>query len=352
MKKLVVLTAVMMSLAPVAVFGDNIKIETKGTVAKVEAETETEAKKERFMKVEGKIVSTTQGDVFKIMIEDDKGNRAEITVTEDTYILKKDRKAFAAGDEIVVYYDGNLPALMIYPPQYKAVVLATKAEAQNIYVGKFDENLLSSDGSLKVNVVEHTKIVDQDGNEYTGTLADKNLVLSYTMVMPSYPAQVNPQNIVVLDYEKTPQLPAVEDLETNMPTVPVIDAETATPEISVVDVAGMDIVVEDKILDVKGAYMKGSAVMVPFRAIVEALGHEVVWNGETRTISIGNLVTFKVDEDYYTFARMAPINLGIAPEIVDGSTYIPLNFFTQVMQLNNAYVFEGQIVIDNAEKME
>jgi hypothetical protein len=50
--------------------------------------------------------------------------------------------------------------------------------------------------------------------------------------------------------------------------------------------------------------------------------------------------------------KMAPIQLGTAPAIVEGKTFVPLSFFKEVTRLNNAYVFESQIVIDNGERME
>jgi hypothetical protein len=53
------------------------------------------------------------------------------------------------------------------------------------------------------------------------------------------------------------------------------------------------------------------------------------------------------------FLYCSPNNPGKnAPELTGERTFVPLNFFKQVTMMNNAYVFEAQIVIDNGEVME
>lgn len=93
-------------------------------------------------------------------------------------------------------------------------------------------------------------------------------------------------------------------------------------------------------------------VMVPARAVCEELGYTVKWNGEENTAEIGTGIRFTIGKDYYTIGRAAPIELGIAPVAENNRAFVPLSFFRDLTNMNNAYYFEGQIVINNDEKME
>ncbi len=73
--------------------------------------------------------------------------------------------------------------------------------------------------------------------------------------------------------------------------------------------------------------------MVPFRAIAEALGIAVSWNGETRTIrandeEAGTVVDLTLGSAV-SLVNGAEVALRVAPMSVDGSTLIPLSFFSQ-----------------------
>ena len=78
----------------------------------------------------------------------------------------------------------------------------------------------------------------------------------------------------------------------------------------------------------------GDAQFLPLRAVCEALGFEVLWNEESRTIEIVKLpvyITCSPDRDGYTFARTAPMLLGAAPTLIDDLTYVPQNFIDEIV---------------------
>ena len=58
---------------------------------------------------------------------------------------------------------------------------------------------------------------------------------------------------------------------------------------------------------------ENGVVMVPLRAIAETLGFKVQWEGVTQSIMLGNSISLKIGNDYYTYARMAPIELRTSP---------------------------------------
>jgi hypothetical protein len=118
-------------------------------------------------------------------------------------------------------------------------------------------------------------------------------------------------------------------------------------------VAKMPIVVSNRRITAPPAYLEpGDVVMVPLRAIAEALEYPVAWEKSDKTVRIGGLMSFRVGHNSYNYAQMPPVELEAAPKISKGHIYVPLNFFTKVAKLNNAYVFEGHIFIDNNEKMQ
>ncbi|MCM3784757.1 copper amine oxidase N-terminal domain-containing protein [Neobacillus mesonae] len=76
--------------------------------------------------------------------------------------------------------------------------------------------------------------------------------------------------------------------------------------------------------------------MIPVRSLAEALGMELTWNKETKSAELtkGNVWTaIATGKDQYNVNRMY-VTLGQAPEIVDGTQYVPLNFAIEVLHAN------------------
>lgn len=266
-----------------------------------------------------------EGSKF-VSLENEEGMVANIIISKDTYILNNLK--LAAGSEITGYYDANAPMIMIYPPQYNAEVVVVSDKDQNVKVDRFDKDLISFDQSLKLNISKETEIVLQDGKAFEGDIAGRKLVVVYGASTRSIPAQTNPTKIVVL-FEKAD----IEGIKS--------------------DVSTMDMIVNGKKIEAPAAYVneKGT-VMVPLRAMAEALGFDVSWDGELQSVRIGKGISLTIGKDNYIYMKTMPIQLGAAPEVTNEKTYVPLSFFKEVIPMNNAYVFESQIVIDNGEKME
>lgn len=259
-----------------------------------------------------------------IYVESEAGEPAYVIITDETFIL--DNAEIEVGATITAYYDATKPMIMIYPPQYSAEVVVVEREDRNVKFDIFDGDLVSMDGSLKLNISEDTEIYMQDGTTYEGELVNKKLVVVYSIVRESFPAQTTPEKIVVL----------------------ADNAEDAP----LFDISQMEIVVNDKVIQAPEAYTdEQGTVMVPLRAIAEALGYKVTWHNETRTITLGEDISLTIGKDLYIKGDDS-LSLGTAPELVGDKTFVPLSFFKKVVQMNNAYVFEGQIVIDNGEVME
>lgn len=299
-----------------------------------------------------------------ITVESADGSINRFVVSDETYLMDE----LAVGDEINAFYDANLPVIMIYPPQYSAKVIALAKDDRSIKVDRFDQELISADGMLKLFISDETKIIQQDGTPYDGELSDQRLVVSYDIATFSIPAQTTPNQIIVLDDQG--QSDSVESDELNESTSSSSDekgveesnepdmnedmieipADSESEEASVVvdleNIEGKSILVNHQHIDAPSAYVdEQGVVMVPLRAIAEALGYEVSWNAEQMQASLGITMSLKIGEDSYIFARMAPIELGTAPALVNGHTYVPLSFFSEVVKASEAQVTEDGINI-------
>ena len=134
---------------------------------------------------------------FKLMtVEDGNGGIVNFVVAPDTYFV--DNVMVAVGDMVTGFYDANAPAILIYPPQYPAIVMAKDADYQNVTLDYFNNQLVSSDGNLKLNIAPSTEVMltnDQPFDRYPG---NKNLIVVYGPTTKSIPAQTTPYKIIVL----------------------------------------------------------------------------------------------------------------------------------------------------------
>ncbi len=295
---------------------------------KVDVEVKTEYKS--FTGVVKKISTSESVEGNKIAyVEDKEGTPANIVITKDTYIVNNEK--ITEGATITGFYDANAPMLMIYPPQYKAEVVSVDKEGQNVKVSVFDKDLVSSDSWLKLNISKDTKIISQDGNTFDGELANRKLVVLYGITTRSIPAQTTPSEIVVLS-------------ENTSDTINELTPGEIPPRV----VSSMDIVVNDKKIEAPASFTdEHGTVMIPLRAAAEALGFDVKWNGAMKSVTLGNGISLTIGKDNYVYMKTAPIQLGTAPIIVDGRTFVPVSFFKEVVRVKSANIVDSQIVIDN-----
>ncbi|WP_291649719.1 hypothetical protein [Clostridium sp.] len=117
-------------------------------------------------------------------------------ISPETYFVN--HVVIEVGDEVTGFYDANAPVVLIYPPQYRAIVMAKNTGAENVTVDYFNKQLMSSDGNLKLNIGPSTEVIltnDQIFNIYPG---NRNLIVVYGPTTFSIPAQTTPYKIIVL----------------------------------------------------------------------------------------------------------------------------------------------------------
>jgi len=91
--------------------------------------------------------------------------------------------------------------------------------------------------------------------------------------------------------------------------------------------------------------------MVPLSSTLKAIGYDIVWNGETRSVEINKgaqWTSIKIGENAYFRNRMAPSPLSAAPVIIDGYTYVPAEFMAEILGLG-VQVENGSLKLSDFE---
>lgn len=133
---------------------------------------------------------------YKLMtVEDSTQGIVNFVISPSTYFVNQE--IVTPGDQVTGYYDGNAPVPLIYPPQYRALVVVKENNNQNVKVDFFNNQLVSSDGQLQLNLSAYTLILLKNGQPFSKSLANRNLIVIYGPTTRSIPAQTTPYKIIV-----------------------------------------------------------------------------------------------------------------------------------------------------------
>lgn len=275
-----------------------------------------------YISFEGAIkeIKQQEGYVFVSLTD---GNTDEIvgvfSLSEETMIVDQGTgksiksSELKEGQKLTGYYRKDMPMLMIYPPRINPELVIIKDEEEKSFIkhSNFDEDLVSVDNFLKLNISEETVITNQFGEECKAEdLINQDLVVFYTVTTRSIPAQTNPSKIIILKKQVEEGEVIVED----------------TDEVSEVDeINALDEIAEMIKLD---SYKKEDIVMVPLRKIAEHLGYEVEWNNENKSILLrkGNSsFTLAIGKEDYGYNKSLE-KFNQVPELSDGKTYVSQSF--------------------------
>ena len=277
-----------------------------------------------YMPLRGTVISVDESDDLVIVkVEDENGSPAHFTVTDRTYFPFESE--IAEGDEIVAYYQADRPVPAIWPPIYTAdVIVAGVPEGQNAQVDRFHEWEDGSEGYLigrgrtfAFRVDESTEIITADGLEYDGVIEGRRLVVIYDVSTRSFPELATAKKVIAL-FEDAVHLPGL--------------VQQGSPNVIVSAPAGPILVNGSPIVSPEAFTADdGETLMVPLRAIAEALGYIVGWDGAARAVTLGDDISFVIGQNSYLIGGETVILDGApAPVIVDGATFVPLRFFTEI----------------------
>lgn len=128
-------------------------------------------------------------------VEDGTGGVVNFIISPSTYFVNQE--IVTTGQWVTGYYDGDAPVPMIYPPQYRALIVVKESNYQNVKVAFFNNQLVSSDGQLQLNLSPTTIISLKNGQPFSKNPANRNLIVIYGPTTRSIPAQTSPYEIIV-----------------------------------------------------------------------------------------------------------------------------------------------------------
>ena len=281
--------------------------------------------------------------VSSILVKTTDEQDIQLNLGADTLIVNNETGAAAAlsdikeGDKIYAYYSKAMTRSL--PPQ-SACELILVGVGENTPASLHEVGTVSTneEGMTEVLTADGSMIIRMDDKTTYAPYKTKNIVTKadltegtrflawYDIVAMSYPGQAYTQKVVIL--------PAAATEETATETQATRETEQTAAETT-----ELTIVAGGKTLEVKGE-MKDGVAVVPVRAAAEALGCTVSYEqkdgkeyvtveNDTRsmTLEIGtdNYVSTSKIED--AVGMTAPAQYGVAPYIVDGTTYAAADLF-------------------------
>lgn len=132
-----------------------------------------------------------------------------------------------------------------------------------------------------------------------------------------------------------------------------VQAFASTIEFKIDDtsfISEKDGVIETKTLEASPFINENGRTMVPIRAISDAFGAEISWNGETREVLVKNSekeIILTIDSDTALVNNETKV-LDSVPVIVNNRTFVPLRFIGEAFSYNvNFAQTSRQVIIDD-----
>ena len=166
--------------------------------------------------------------------------------------------------------------------------------------GKIFINANFSTGIFNINQI--TDIYFPNVNEQNSVDIFQSLLAQTTGAIPKAPRPVNPGDTMYIQLKiNEPSMVAngyAEEIDPGRGTTPII---------------------------------KNSRTILPIRAVVEAIGGEISWEGETKKVTIyvdGTEIEMWIDK-YFMYVNKLEKHNDVAPQIINARTYVPLRFVAE-----------------------
>lgn len=340
-----------LACSSVAFAADLAAAETTTPVADNTAATETTTTavpqvKESFRTGSMATVSKINMDgetVSSILVKTTDEQDIQLNLSADTLIVNNETGAAAAlsdikeGDKIYAYYS---KAMTLSLPPQSACELILVGVGENTPASLHEVGTVSTneEGMTEVLTADGSMIIRMDDKTTYAPYKTKNIVTKadltegtrflawYDIVAMSYPGQAYTQKVVIL--------PAATTEETATETQAARETEQTAAETT-----ELTIVAGGKTLEVKGE-MKDGVAVVPVRAAAEALGCTVSYEQKDgkEYVTVENdtrSMTLEIGTDNYVsttkiegaVGMTEPAQYGVAPYIVDGTTYAAADLF-------------------------
>lgn len=150
-----------------------------------------------YKPVTGTIINMTGNGCCSQMISIRTGNGiVNFMAGPETLVI--DNRRLRQGMRVTAFYDSSLPVPLIFPPQYRALIITVHGRNEQVMLNYFNSNLIASDRSLQLNIGNNTIIETINGQNFTCNLGNRTLLVYYTITTRSIPPQTTPDRIIVL----------------------------------------------------------------------------------------------------------------------------------------------------------
>ncbi len=148
--------------------------------------------------------------------------------------------SFQKGTKVDAYYDKNKPMILIYPPRITPdIIVAHGKKGSLVKVSKFNEDFVSLDSELHLQITDQTKLMDEKGKKIKQKdLKGKELIVFYSAPKGEQKL-ITPSKIIAIDYVE----PALKEL---------------------------NLLIEDN------HFIHNGVKMIPLRQVAQYLGYEVI----------------------------------------------------------------------------
>lgn len=136
------------------------------------------------------------GYLITLKNEDGQGGTTQFMLTGETVVI--DSQRLYPGMRAAMFYDTRLPMQLIFPPRYQAQLIAVLNREEQVLLSYFDVNLVASGQKLSLNIGRNTRITTLNGQNFRCELADKELLVYYTVTTKSIPPRTTPRKIIAI----------------------------------------------------------------------------------------------------------------------------------------------------------
>lgn len=128
-------------------------------------------------------------------VSDLSGSIVNFVISPETFF--PDQEVVQVGDMVTGFYDGNAPAILIYPPQFPTLLIVKDKPNRNVKADYFGARLISIDGQLQLNIGSDTSLMLRNGQLFNGEIGNQNLIVFYGISTRSIPAKTTPTKVIV-----------------------------------------------------------------------------------------------------------------------------------------------------------
>lgn len=120
----------------------------------------------------------------------------QVVISSDTYVADEIR--LRQGMNVTAFYDADAPVPLIFPPQYRALIISRRNPPETVAAGFFNRRLISDDNNLQLQIGLSTQVVTANGQPFTCNPGGNMLIVYYTTTTRSIPPMTTPRKIIVL----------------------------------------------------------------------------------------------------------------------------------------------------------